>query len=99
MAKIGYARVSTQDQSLDGQIDTLEEYGSERIISEKASGLITLSAVLSLFGLPLEIVALISGVDAIIGMGGTTSNVLWDIIETAVIDKKIKSITICIDIA
>ena len=34
MAKIGYARVSTQDQSLDGQIDTLEEYGCERIFSE-----------------------------------------------------------------
>lgn len=37
-AKIGYARVSTQDQSLDGQIDTLEEYSCERIFREKASG-------------------------------------------------------------
>lgn len=55
-----------------------------------AGGLITLSAVLSLFGLPLEIVALIAGVDAIIGMGGTASNVLGDIIGAAVIDKKNK---------
>lgn len=56
-----------------------------------AGGLITLSAVLSLFGLPLEIVALIAGVDAIIGMGGTASNVLGDIIGSAVIDKKNKT--------
>ncbi|MCR6108693.1 recombinase family protein [Salipaludibacillus agaradhaerens] len=36
--KIGYARVSTKDQSLDLQIDALEKYGAERIYSEKESG-------------------------------------------------------------
>ncbi|GGB36326.1 dicarboxylate:amino acid:cation symporter DAACS family protein [Oceanisphaera marina] len=53
-----------------------------------AAGLVTLSAVLSLFGLPLEIVALIAGVDALISMGGTASNVTGDIIGAAVIDEK-----------
>lgn len=53
-----------------------------------AAGLVTLSAVLGMFGLPLEIVALIAGVDALIGMGGTASNVTGDIVGAAVIDKK-----------
>ena len=56
-----------------------------------AAGLVTLSAVLSLFGLPLEIVALIAGVDAILSMGGTASNVTGDIIGAAVIDEKIST--------
>lgn len=55
-----------------------------------AAGLITLSAVLTLFGLPLEIVALIAGVDAIIGMGGTASNVVGDIIGAVVVDQSEK---------
>ncbi|GIP62310.1 dicarboxylate:amino acid:cation symporter DAACS family protein [Virgibacillus pantothenticus] len=52
-----------------------------------AAGLVTLSAVLSMFGLPLEIVALIAGVDALIGMAGTASNVIGDIVGACVVDK------------
>ena len=38
MAKIGYARVSTQDQSLDSQIDILKNFGCSKIFKEKVSG-------------------------------------------------------------
>lgn len=36
--KIGYARVSTQDQSLDLQVDALRAAGCERVLTEKVSG-------------------------------------------------------------
>ncbi|WP_066172777.1 dicarboxylate/amino acid:cation symporter [Bacillus marinisedimentorum] len=55
-----------------------------------AAGLVTLSAVLSLFNLPLEIVALVAGVDVIIGMAGTASNVMGDIVGAAVVDESEK---------
>jgi DNA invertase Pin-like site-specific DNA recombinase len=37
---IGYARVSTQEQSLDRQIDVLKNYGAEQIFEEKITGTI-----------------------------------------------------------
>ena len=36
--KIGYARVSTQDQNLSLQISSLQKFGREKIFSEKKSG-------------------------------------------------------------
>jgi DNA invertase Pin-like site-specific DNA recombinase len=38
MGKIGYARVSTVDQSMDLQIDALKTVGCDRIFEEKVSG-------------------------------------------------------------
>jgi DNA invertase Pin-like site-specific DNA recombinase len=38
MMNIGYARVSTQDQNLNRQIDQLKEFGCERLYQEKITG-------------------------------------------------------------
>lgn len=38
MAVVGYARVSTEDQNLDAQLNQLQESGVDKIFQEKASG-------------------------------------------------------------
>ncbi|MDN6159798.1 MAG: recombinase family protein, partial [Staphylococcus equorum] len=39
--KIGYARVSTQDQKLENQIEELQKAGAEKIYQEKFTGTTT----------------------------------------------------------
>ena len=36
--KFGYARVSTESQNLDRQIDALQKYGVDKILTEKMTG-------------------------------------------------------------
>lgn len=86
-ANITNLQLSAADLFVIVIIGTLLSIGTAGV---PAAGLVTLSAVLVMFGLPLEIVALIAGVDAIIGMGGTASNVVGDIVGAAVVDKSEK---------
>lgn len=51
------------------------------------AGLIALSIVLTQTGLPIEVVALIAGVDAILGMGATACNVTGDLVGAAIVDR------------
>ena len=83
-ANITNLQLSPPDLLMIVLVGTLLSIGTAGV---PAAGLVTLAAVLTMFGLPLEIVALIAGVDAILGMGGTASNVIGDIIGAAVVDK------------
>lgn len=51
------------------------------------AGLIALSIVLTQAGLPIEVVALVAGVDAILGMGATACNVTGDLVGASIVDK------------
>jgi Na+/H+-dicarboxylate symporter len=83
-ANVTNLQLSVTDLIMIVLVGTLLSIGTSGV---PAAGLVTLSAVLTMFGLPLEIVALIAGVDALIGMGGTASNVIGDIVGAAVVDE------------
>ncbi|MEL3971215.1 dicarboxylate/amino acid:cation symporter [Rossellomorea oryzaecorticis] len=83
-ANVTNLQLSVTDLLMIVLVGTLLSIGTSGV---PAAGLVTLSAVLTMFGLPLEIVALIAGVDALIGMGGTASNVIGDIVGAAVVDE------------
>jgi Na+/H+-dicarboxylate symporter len=86
-ANVSGAHFSTMDFLTIILVGTLLSIGTAGI---PAAGLVTLAAVLTMFDLPLEIVALIAGVDAIIGMAGTASNVIGDVVGAAVVDQSEK---------
>jgi len=75
-ANITNLNLSISDFSMISVIGTLLSIGTAAV---PMAGLITLSVILTMFGSPLENVALIAGVDAIIGMVGTASNIAGDI--------------------
>ncbi|OYD06484.1 dicarboxylate/amino acid:cation symporter [Paludifilum halophilum] len=52
-----------------------------------AAGLVALSIVLNQAGLPIEIVGLVAGVDALLGMVATSCNVTGDLVGAAVVDQ------------
>ncbi len=54
------------------------------------AGLITLSVVLTQAGLPIEVVALVASVDALLGMAATACNVTGDLVGTSVVDNSEK---------
>lgn len=87
-ANIAGANFSPMDFLTIVFIGTLLSIGTAGI---PAAGLVTLAAVLTLFDLPLEIVALIAGVDVLIGMAGTASNVVGDLVGAAVVDQSEKN--------
>ncbi|MFD1020704.1 dicarboxylate/amino acid:cation symporter [Thalassobacillus hwangdonensis] len=86
-ANVTGLELSTMDFLTIVLVGTLLSIGTAGI---PAAGLVTLSAVLTMFDLPLEIVALIAGVDVLIGMAGTASNVIGDIVGAAVINRSEK---------
>lgn len=87
-ANIAGANFSPMDFLTIVFVGTLLSIGTAGI---PAAGLVTLAAVLTMFDLPLEIVALIAGVDVLIGMAGTASNVVGDLVGAAVVDQSEKN--------
>ena len=51
------------------------------------AGIIMIATVFAQVGLPIETVALLTAIDALVGMGATALNVTGDLVGAAVIDK------------
>lgn len=65
-------------------VGTLASIGTAGV---PGAGIIMIATVFAQVGLPMETVALLTAIDAIVGMGATALNVTGDLVGTAIIDK------------
>jgi len=92
IAAIFAATIAGEDMTLPGMFllvvtATLTSIGTAGVPS---AGIVALSIVLTQAGLPLEVVAIIAGVDAIIQMGATSLNITGDLIGAKLVDESEK---------
>lgn len=65
-------------------IGTLASVGTAGV---PGAGLVMIATVFAQLGLPMETVALLAAIDALVGMGATMLNVTGDLVGTSIIDK------------
>ncbi|MHC8515500.1 dicarboxylate/amino acid:cation symporter [Sporosarcina sp. ITBMC105] len=68
-------------------IGTLSSIGTAGV---PGAGIVMISTVFIQLGLPMEAVALLTAIDALIGMGATALNVTGDLVGTVLVDKQEK---------
>ncbi|XXM70837.1 dicarboxylate/amino acid:cation symporter [Lysinibacillus sphaericus] len=71
-------------------IGTLASIGTAGV---PGAGIVMIATVFAQLGLPMETVALLTAIDALVGMGATALNVTGDLVGTAIIDKTEKKET------
>ncbi|MGB6409476.1 MAG: cation:dicarboxylase symporter family transporter, partial [Planococcus donghaensis] len=68
-------------------IGTLASVGTAGV---PGAGIVMIATVFVQLGLPIEAVALLTAIDALVGMGATGLNVTGDLVGTTLIDKNEK---------
>ncbi|KKK32881.1 sodium:dicarboxylate symporter [Salinicoccus sediminis] len=92
IAAIFAATIAGEDLTLSGMFlivvtATLTSIGTAGV---PGAGIVALSIVLTQAGLPLEVVAIVAGVDAIIQMGSTSLNITGDLTGAKLVDESEK---------
>ncbi|NMH68930.1 dicarboxylate/amino acid:cation symporter [Bacillus sp. RO3] len=81
-------QLSLTDMLVVVLIGTLASIGTAGV---PGAGIIMIATVFAQLGLPMETVALLTAIDALVGMGCTALNVTGDLVGTAIIDKTEKA--------